>query len=494
MSVVVVLALLLNAQLGACIVRESAGANSSIPTRQLLFVAELCRHGDRTPLYEFPADAWPASKWPEGVGELTAIGMRAHYELGTRLRERYVDSGYLSSSYTPEEVYVRSTDIDRTLTSATSQLAGLYPPGTAANTDVRVRFGKDPLHENEGGLPHLFQPIPVHSEHRSTDVLLLPGNNCPMHQLTVYRKLQSPEYQEVVETNADFLEVARKLSGFKGDKFSLTELERLHDTWTCFNAHSVPLPSDVTPDVLQKAKNLSDWQLTFMNRGVDVNRMRAGLILYEVKRFMAAAVQRDLQKLPKHHGKYGKKFVLFSAHDTTVAATLAALQVFDGHYPPYNSTLIWELFKSPDGLLSIRIEYNGRALRLPGCSDEYCPVHEYVMSTKERTVEGVVQREVECLTGWRRLAAMAYHPFSRKTEDGVADFGMLDGDNNSSSQPPWLLPPLFLCVVALAGAFAAFRARSRYKGYTAAPSEQASLDDYSALSDKRSAAERRILM
>lgn len=58
------------------------------------------------------------------------------YSVGKKLRERYVDTGFLSSSYKRDEVYVRSTDKDRTLQSAQSLLYGLYPPPTGPKTAV----------------------------------------------------------------------------------------------------------------------------------------------------------------------------------------------------------------------------------------------------------------------------------------------------------------------------------------------------------------------
>lgn len=46
--------------------------------------------------------------------------------LGKWLRKRYV--GWLPEVYSTEDVYVRSSDYDRTIISAQANLAGMYPP------------------------------------------------------------------------------------------------------------------------------------------------------------------------------------------------------------------------------------------------------------------------------------------------------------------------------------------------------------------------------
>ena len=56
-------------------------------------------------------------------------GTLQHYQLGRLIRERYtVEYQLISPNYTRDEVYVRSTDTDRTLMSALSQLSALFPP------------------------------------------------------------------------------------------------------------------------------------------------------------------------------------------------------------------------------------------------------------------------------------------------------------------------------------------------------------------------------
>jgi len=91
----------------------------------MAFVFEVVRHGARAPIEDRDLD-----RFPVGEGILTPEGMRQRYLLGRRNRERYVEAyNLISDVYTPGEVYMQSTNVNRTMQSGYSELMGLYPPG-----------------------------------------------------------------------------------------------------------------------------------------------------------------------------------------------------------------------------------------------------------------------------------------------------------------------------------------------------------------------------
>jgi hypothetical protein len=60
-----------------------------LKNHDLHLVVTIFRHGDRTPLQLFKNTP---SEWPEGLGELTGVGMKQHYDLGSEYRKRCVKS------------------------------------------------------------------------------------------------------------------------------------------------------------------------------------------------------------------------------------------------------------------------------------------------------------------------------------------------------------------------------------------------------------------
>lgn len=90
------------------------------------------------------------------VGCLTTAGREDALLLGKSLRQRYVDElGFLTGRYTPEEVYVRSTNITRTLESARMVATGIFGSEGLAVRVVTTADDAETLYPNTKLCPRL---------------------------------------------------------------------------------------------------------------------------------------------------------------------------------------------------------------------------------------------------------------------------------------------------------------------------------------------------
>lgn len=78
--------------------------------------------------------------------------MSQHLTLGFKLRDRY--DGFVSPRYVANEVYIRSTDVNRTLISAVSNLLGFYQ---TVNATPNEDYPTVP------GWPRGYVPVPIHT-------------------------------------------------------------------------------------------------------------------------------------------------------------------------------------------------------------------------------------------------------------------------------------------------------------------------------------------
>lgn len=156
---------------------------------KILFVNEVCRHGARAPDLE----GFDYSGFPNGEGMLTSSGIRQHYLLGLQLNQRYVkksdrdSSKLLSHQYDVDEIYIRSTQVLRTIQSAETQMLGLYGLGTANKLN---RDMKDNAHPHikisddskiikklgDNAIEDGYRPVPVHNYDLYVDDLVAYGN------------------------------------------------------------------------------------------------------------------------------------------------------------------------------------------------------------------------------------------------------------------------------------------------------------------------------
>lgn len=108
--------------------------------------------------------------------------------MGKYFRRRY--NQLLDAKYTPEKVYVQSTDVDRTLMSAQANLAGLF----------------EPIKEEKWHKSIMWQPIPVHTVPKKMDYVLKGGKKCRKYKAAFKKYIkESDEIQRIYrEYEADF--------------------------------------------------------------------------------------------------------------------------------------------------------------------------------------------------------------------------------------------------------------------------------------------------
>lgn len=116
-------------------------------------------------LRTYPNDTNQAYWDRYGMGQLLPAGMKQAQDYGAYTMKRY--SNFLNPTFSSSRVYVRSTDSDRTLQTASAFLSGVYQPAD---------FQKWTSNEGQSN----WLPIPIHTNDLKID---------PVNELCYLRSL-----------------------------------------------------------------------------------------------------------------------------------------------------------------------------------------------------------------------------------------------------------------------------------------------------------------
>mmetsp|Transcript_21544 Transcript_21544/g.24398 ORF Transcript_21544/g.24398 Transcript_21544/m.24398 type:complete len:402 (-) Transcript_21544:39-1244(-) len=338
---------------------------------ELFFVLETCRHGSRAPVkfaYKNPF----GSHWPYGGAKLTPEGMRQHYKLGRKLRQRYIiDRPFLSPKFNYTEVHARSTQSERTILSAQAQLAGLFPYGPSFDEDKPDDIAPQFSDNSVDDLPIHFNAIPIYSTTKRNDGLLRPANYCKKFLHLDEQCLRGPRVQAYFDAKVTpYLPKISAFSGIKIDDLNLKNVPFIFDQLRCeiFEGHKIP--EQVNESMMRVAADLLHLQL-FSNPGCNPEAVKLGCS--ELFRDLAEKLEDSMT------GESDLKFVLYSAHDVTVANFMNGLHVEVNTTIPYASNLIFELWKSSTtGEFYVKTLFNDTELDAAECGTVNCPVNKFI--------------------------------------------------------------------------------------------------------------------
>uniref|UniRef100_A0A8B9S5A9 acid phosphatase n=1 Tax=Apteryx owenii TaxID=8824 RepID=A0A8B9S5A9_APTOW len=322
---------------------------------------QIFRHGDRTPVVNFPTDLHKESEWPQGFGQLTKTGMQQLYELGQYIRQRY--SNFLNSTYHRQEFYIQSTDYDRTIMSAQSCLSGLFPPTSSQTWNPELPW----------------QPIPVHIVPKSSDRRLhFPLHDCPRFDELQNETQTSSEFQNRIQPYMDFLQTMAVNTGLELNNLKILDNFKLwntYDTLYCEGIHNYTRPVWATKDVMDKMEKLAELSLLSLfglYKTEEKSRLQGGVLVNTILKSIKQAANSSRER----------KMEVYSAHDTTVGALQIALNIFNGKLPPYAACQFFELYQESSGRYSIEMHYRNDTskdpylLSLPGCTSS-CPLEKF---------------------------------------------------------------------------------------------------------------------
>ncbi|CAD5222452.1 unnamed protein product [Bursaphelenchus xylophilus] len=329
----------------------------------LRYVHAVWRHGDRTPSTLIPTDINNGIEtWPDGLGELTVKGEAQQYQLGKLLRERY--DGFLDKKYSPFQIYIRSSDYNRTLASAQANLIGLFPPEDQELFDKGLRW----------------RPIPVHTIPKVEDRELFDRVACPHADAEENAVYSSDEVKKIEEENHDFLVFLAKQSGLE------KEVMRLRDLWKLFDPlmaeHSHPedhkLPAWVNETVQRDLWRLYDVSSFYLYGSPVLKRLRCGPLF--------SAIIGRMDDVAHGRRDQREKLYAYSAHDTAVAALLAAFGVTPAIFPEYATMALVELHKINETDI-VKLFYKNHThnnniyeLEIPQCAAP-CTLHRLKLNT-----------------------------------------------------------------------------------------------------------------
>lgn len=273
------------------------------------------------------------------------------FSLGKNLRNRYLKILPKNGFYSKKIVQIKSSWMDRTISSALSFLAAFMPPL-----------------ENTNPLPILWQPVPVVSIARSVDDLIAQKRACPKYDEVYNTQMKSNELKAIDSTNQNLYRILSKNTG--ENISSIRDVELLHNTLEAEKAAGWTLP-DWTENIFpEKTSPLAERYLRLLTDTPFMKRIKGGPLITEIIDTM----------ISRRNQLSERAITVYSGHDVTLVSVMNAMNILDqtNGKPEYSALLAIELHHSLDHIddMDVKVYYYfnsddkyPKQIKVPGCNN-----------------------------------------------------------------------------------------------------------------------------
>merc|ERR1711920_1173754 len=241
-------------------------------------------------------------KWPHG--QLTKNGFEEMEARGAAARKRYQD--FLGEECNPLDIYIRSTNMERTILSARCFLLGMFPELSA---------GAEPLLHIRTKEPFTLSPV-----YKNIDFFTVVDE--------LNRSGKSPVDLKQLE------ERVREHAGIHPEKN--VEWTAVREVLVCREAHGVDLPPGFDQQVVKDVCKHNAWEWNTMYADPERAKLAFGDAIKEIYSILDGMTKDDSSH----------KVTLMAAHDSSLAAFFGSLGIDTGGLVPhYGSTVTIELLQ-----------------------------------------------------------------------------------------------------------------------------------------------------